>query len=53
MRPAGSGAEKLANYFVGQIVGSMNASKPAAQVVYDMIEEFIESVEGLARQLET
>ena len=50
---AGSGAEKLANYFVGQIVGTMNVSKPAAQVVYDMIEEFIESVEALARQLET
>ena len=50
---AGSGAEKLANYFVGQIVGTMNASKPAAQVVYDMIEEFIESVESLARQLES
>ena len=50
---AGSGAEKLANYFVGQIVGTMNVSKPAAHVVYDMIEEFIESVEALARQLET
>ena len=50
---AGSGAEKLANYFVGQIVGAMNDSKPAAQVVYEMIEEFIESVEALARQLET
>ena len=50
---AGSGAEKLANYFVGQIVGTMNVSKPAAHVVYEMIEEFIESVESLARQLET
>ncbi len=50
---AGSGAEKLANYFVGQIVGAMNVSKPAAHVVYEMIEEFIESVEALARQLET
>jgi NAD(P)H-dependent flavin oxidoreductase YrpB (nitropropane dioxygenase family) len=49
----GSGAEKLANYFVGQIVGAMNVSKPAAQVVYDMIEEFIEATEGLARQLES
>jgi NAD(P)H-dependent flavin oxidoreductase YrpB (nitropropane dioxygenase family) len=49
---AGSGAEKLANYFVGQIVGSMNVSKPAAQVVFDMIDEFIESVQSLARQLE-
>jgi NAD(P)H-dependent flavin oxidoreductase YrpB (nitropropane dioxygenase family) len=43
----GSGAEQLANYYVGQIVGAMNESKPAARVVYDMIEEFIESVERL------
>ncbi len=50
---AGSGAEKLANYFVGQIVGTMNESKPAARVVYDMIEEFIEPSSALARQLET
>jgi NAD(P)H-dependent flavin oxidoreductase YrpB (nitropropane dioxygenase family) len=49
----GSGAEKLANYFVGQVVGTMNRSKPAAQVVYDMIDEFIEATRSLARQLET
>jgi NAD(P)H-dependent flavin oxidoreductase YrpB (nitropropane dioxygenase family) len=49
---AGSGAEKLANYFVGQIVGSMNVAKPAAQVVFDMIDEFIESVQSLSRLLE-
>ncbi len=49
---AGSGAEKLANYFVGQIVGSMNKSKPAAQVVYDMIDEFIEATQSLSAQLE-
>jgi NAD(P)H-dependent flavin oxidoreductase YrpB (nitropropane dioxygenase family) len=48
----GSGAEQLANYFVGQIVGSMNVAKPAAQVVYDMIDEFIESVQSLGRLLE-
>ena len=48
----GSGAERLANYFVGQIVGTMNQSKPAAQVVYDMIDEFIEATQSLARQLE-
>ena len=47
----GSGAEKLANYFVGQIVGNMNKQKPAAQVVYDMIDEFIESTQQLAHQL--
>ncbi len=49
---AGSGAEKLANYFVGQIVGTMNHSKSSAQVVYEMVEEFIESVESLAAGLE-
>ena len=48
----GSGAEKLANYFVGQIVGTMNESKPAARVVYEMVEEFIEATDSLARQLE-
>jgi NAD(P)H-dependent flavin oxidoreductase YrpB (nitropropane dioxygenase family) len=48
---AGSGAEKLANYFVGQIVGTMNQRKTSRQVVYEMIEEFIEATETLARQL--
>lgn len=48
----GSGAEQLANYFVGQIVGAMNESKPAARVVYEMIEEFIESVERLNHQMQ-
>ncbi len=49
----GSGAEKLANYFVGQIVGNMNKSKPAAQVVFDMVDEFIDAVQGLSRQLDS
>jgi NAD(P)H-dependent flavin oxidoreductase YrpB (nitropropane dioxygenase family) len=49
---AGSGAEKLANYFVGQIVGTMNQSKPAVQVVYEMIDEFIDAVRSLGRQLD-
>ncbi len=48
----GTGAEQLTNYFVGQIVGTMNTVKPAAQVVFDMIDEFIEAVQGLAAQLE-
>jgi len=47
------GAEKLANYFVGQIVGNMNQSKPAAQVVFDMVDEFIDSVQRLGTQLES
>jgi NAD(P)H-dependent flavin oxidoreductase YrpB (nitropropane dioxygenase family) len=47
----GTGANQLANYFVGQIVGTMNESKPASRVVYEMIEEFIESVERLNAQM--
>ena len=49
---AGSGAEQLTNYFVGQIVGTMNVSKTAAQVVFDMIDEFIEAVQSLGHQLD-
>jgi hypothetical protein len=49
---AGSGAEQLSNYFVGQIVGTMNTSKTSAQVVFDMIDEFIEAVQQLGHQLE-
>jgi NAD(P)H-dependent flavin oxidoreductase YrpB (nitropropane dioxygenase family) len=49
----GSGAEQLANYFVGQIVGAMNEPKPAAQVVFDMIDEFIDSVQHLNHLLES
>lgn len=47
------GAEQLANYFVGQIVGTMNQTKPAAQVVFDMVDEFIDSVQQLSTQLES
>jgi NAD(P)H-dependent flavin oxidoreductase YrpB (nitropropane dioxygenase family) len=46
-----SGANKLANYYVGQIVGAMNETKSATRVVYEMIEEFIESVERLNTQM--
>jgi NAD(P)H-dependent flavin oxidoreductase YrpB (nitropropane dioxygenase family) len=49
---AGSGAEKLANYFVGQIVGTMNHRKSANAVVMEMVEEFIEAVEGLKGHLD-
>ncbi|HZB32160.1 MAG TPA: nitronate monooxygenase family protein [Streptosporangiaceae bacterium] len=43
-----SGDGELTTYPVGQIVGSMNQVKPAAQVVYDLIEEYVEAVERLA-----
>jgi NAD(P)H-dependent flavin oxidoreductase YrpB (nitropropane dioxygenase family) len=48
----GSGANQLANYFVGQIVGAMNTVRPARQVVLEMVEEYIESAEKVAHQLE-
>jgi len=48
----GSGAEQLTNYFVGQIVGAMNTTKPAAHVVFDMIDEYIDTVHLLGEQLE-
>jgi NAD(P)H-dependent flavin oxidoreductase YrpB (nitropropane dioxygenase family) len=39
------GARELINYFVGQAVGQMNQVKPAAQVVLQLVEEFIEAAE--------
>ncbi|GAA0966810.1 nitronate monooxygenase family protein [Actinocorallia libanotica] len=42
------GAQQLVNYFVGQCVGMMNTIKPAKQVVYDMVEEFADSMERLS-----
>jgi NAD(P)H-dependent flavin oxidoreductase YrpB (nitropropane dioxygenase family) len=46
----GSGAEKLANYFVGQVVGQMDKVKPARQVVLDMVTEYADVVEAFAKQ---
>jgi NAD(P)H-dependent flavin oxidoreductase YrpB (nitropropane dioxygenase family) len=48
----GSGAEQLANYFVGQVVGTMNQPKKARQVVYELVEEYIEAVESLSTGLD-
>tara|TARA_Y100000758_G_scaffold106024_1_gene73942 strand:+ start:6215 stop:7348 length:1134 start_codon:yes stop_codon:yes gene_type:complete len=48
----GSGAGDLATYFVGQVVGDMNRSKGAGQVVIDMVEEFIDAAQAVAAQLE-
>ena len=48
----GSGAEALANYYVGQIVGAMNMARPTAQVVFAMIDEFVDTVTRLGTLLE-
>jgi NAD(P)H-dependent flavin oxidoreductase YrpB (nitropropane dioxygenase family) len=46
-RMSRSGDGELVTFPVGQIVGSMNQVKPAAQVVYDLIEEYVDAVERL------
>ena len=46
------GATQLVNYFVGQVVGSLDSVRPARQVLRDMIEEYVDAVAGLARGLE-
>jgi NAD(P)H-dependent flavin oxidoreductase YrpB (nitropropane dioxygenase family) len=45
------GAGELITYFVGQVVGSLNEVKSARQVVLDMVEEYIEVAEDMARSL--
>ncbi|HVT77278.1 MAG TPA: nitronate monooxygenase family protein [Acidimicrobiales bacterium] len=49
----GSGANQLATYFVGQIVGSMNTVKPTRRVVFEMVEEFVDAVTRLNRLVES
>jgi NAD(P)H-dependent flavin oxidoreductase YrpB (nitropropane dioxygenase family) len=48
----GSGAEKLATYFVGQVVGQMNETISARRVVAQMIEEFATTMERMTALLE-
>ncbi len=43
-------ARELATYFVGQVVGSLDAVRPARSVVLDMVSEFIDVV-GQLEQL--
>jgi NAD(P)H-dependent flavin oxidoreductase YrpB (nitropropane dioxygenase family) len=48
----GSGAEQLSNYFVGQVVGSLDRIKPARQVVLDMIDEYIDAAAAIQRAMD-
>jgi NAD(P)H-dependent flavin oxidoreductase YrpB (nitropropane dioxygenase family) len=50
-RTAGSGAEQLATYFVGQGVGLMDRVKPAREVVEEMVAGYLEVAERFASQL--
>ena len=48
---AGSGAHALANWFVGQVVGSMTQVKSARQVVLEMVTEYAEVAARFAEQV--
>jgi NAD(P)H-dependent flavin oxidoreductase YrpB (nitropropane dioxygenase family) len=45
------GARALISHFVGQVVGQMNGSKPCAQVVMDMVEEYLEAATRLGKSV--
>ena len=47
----GSGAQKLANYFVGQVVGQLDRIRPARQVVLEMMTEYAEVAQRFADQV--
>jgi NAD(P)H-dependent flavin oxidoreductase YrpB (nitropropane dioxygenase family) len=49
----GTGANELANYFVGQVVGTMNRTIPARQVVLEMVEEYIEASQRVSGILDS
>ena len=42
-----AGARQLDNYFVGQIVGSMNQVKSVRNVVEELVEEYADTLERL------
>jgi NAD(P)H-dependent flavin oxidoreductase YrpB (nitropropane dioxygenase family) len=48
---AGSGAQQLATYFVGQGVGLLDKVRPAREVVAGMVEEYLEVAGRFAAQL--
>jgi NAD(P)H-dependent flavin oxidoreductase YrpB (nitropropane dioxygenase family) len=45
------GARQLVNYFVGQVVGSLKAVKPARQVVLDIVSEYADVITEMAETI--
>ena len=43
------GASRLLSNFVGQVVGSMNAVRPARSVIEEMVREYVDTMERLER----
>jgi hypothetical protein len=51
-RKEGAKARQLIGMPVGQVVGRMNHEMSSAEVIYQFIEEFVESVERLQGMLD-
>jgi NAD(P)H-dependent flavin oxidoreductase YrpB (nitropropane dioxygenase family) len=47
---SGSGAEQLATYFVGQVVGSLDRVRPVRQVMRELVTEYAETVGQVVAQ---
>jgi NAD(P)H-dependent flavin oxidoreductase YrpB (nitropropane dioxygenase family) len=45
-------AVKMANYFVGQVVGSLDAVKPARQVILEMVNEYVDTVQSMGAAID-
>ena len=46
-----TGARDLVGMPVGQIVGTMTSVKPARQVIYEMVEQYVETVQAMSAAL--
>ena len=51
-RSQDSRARELVGTPVGQIVGKMSHVRPAREVIYEMVEEYLETMDRLTRLLE-
>ena len=48
-----AGNKELSGFPVGQIVGRMNQVRPSRDVIFDMVEEYIETVQRMAAALDS
>jgi NAD(P)H-dependent flavin oxidoreductase YrpB (nitropropane dioxygenase family) len=46
-----AGNRELSGFPVGQIVGRMNQVRPTRDVIFDMVQEYIETVERMSASL--
>jgi NAD(P)H-dependent flavin oxidoreductase YrpB (nitropropane dioxygenase family) len=49
---ASAGARDLSQYFVGQVVGQATSIRRADQVVFDIVDEFIDTITSLTKLLD-